>query len=522
MLSFDISDKQINIVKGENSANKIKIEKSLTLDIPETEDYILNGEVINLSGLAEFVLANLRQENMMDKDAVVTFSSSNIVFKELIVPNAKGEAFLTMVQNTMSHEMGITDDYSISYTKVGAAGEDNPGAVKVLATACPSSVVESYRKFFTILGITLKSVNIGCNSIARIVLADKSNLDKMPLLVCQLDKNFLGLTLFENGQMAFARYVPISEEDYGTPDYILEALNENIFKMEQFNKARGGTGLSNVILYGVIDDYIKVVDALDGLVAQVSVLSVPTQISGFENFEFTVFANAIGALYKRNKESERINLLEVDQMQGKGSSGGVSSLMVTAGIIALASVVAIAAITAVIKIRTSSLEDDIKEDEAQIAELNEKLANNDILKVQLQAIKAYDQAVIDERAALTSWPKFDNNLKDMIDDAFKEVKGAEYKGLEYDLENGTVTLGDVVVDTQEDATDLIRAIKAVKDESKEGGLFFADVTFDGFELIEGDKYSLGSLELEINHDAAKEDEGADGKKAENDEKEAAE
>ena len=504
MLSFDISDKQINIVKGDNTANRIKIDKSLSLEIPETEDYILNGEVINLSGLAEFVLTNLRAENMMDKDAVVTFSSSNIVFKELIVPNAKGEQFLTMVQNTMSHEMGITDDYSISYTKVGAAGEDNPGAVKVLATACPSSVVESYRKFFSILGIQLKSVNIGCNSIARIVLADKANAEKMPLLVCQLDKNFLGLTLFENGQMAFARYVPISEEDYGSSDYILEALNENIFKMEQFNKARGGGGLSNVILYGVIDDYIKVVDALDGLVAQVSVLSVPTQISGFENFEFTVFANAIGALYRRNKDTERINLLEVDQMQGKGSSGGVSSLMVTAGIIALASIVAIGAITAVIKLRTSSLQKDIDEDEQQIAELNEKLANNDTLKVQLAAIQAYDQAVIDERDALNSWPKFGNELKDKVDEAFEEVKGSGYKTFTYNLEAGTVTLNDVVVETQEDVTKLIRAFKDIKDDTKLDGVYFSDVTYNGFDKTEDDKYSLGTVSLNINLNAAKE------------------
>ena len=51
MLSFDISDRQINIVKGDNSSNKIRIERSLQVDIPE--DMILNGEVINLSGLSE-------------------------------------------------------------------------------------------------------------------------------------------------------------------------------------------------------------------------------------------------------------------------------------------------------------------------------------------------------------------------------------------------------------------------------------------------------------------------------------
>jgi hypothetical protein len=49
----------------------------------------------------------------------------------------------------------------------------------------------------------------------------------MPLLVCQLDKNFLGLTLFENGQMAFARYVPISEEDYGSEINITITVTNN-------------------------------------------------------------------------------------------------------------------------------------------------------------------------------------------------------------------------------------------------------------------------------------------------------
>ena len=81
MLSFDISDRQINIVKGDNTGVKIKIDRSLTVDVPE--DMIINGEVVNLSGLADLLVQNLKSQSMMDKEAVVTFSSSNIVFKEL-------------------------------------------------------------------------------------------------------------------------------------------------------------------------------------------------------------------------------------------------------------------------------------------------------------------------------------------------------------------------------------------------------------------------------------------------------
>lgn len=467
MLSFDISDRQINIVMGDNSANKIRIEKSLTVDVPE--DMIMNGEVINLSGLAELLTTNLKADLMDDKDAIVTFSSSNIVFKELVVPKAKGNEFLTMVQNHMSQEMGITDEYSISYTIVGEAGEENPGALKVLATACPSSIVEAFRKLFNIMGLNLKSVNISCNSISRIVLADKSNIEKMPLLVCQLDNNFLGLTLFENGQMAFARYVPISPEDYESEDYLIEALNENIFRMEQFNKARGGPGLDNVILYGQIDDYIKLVDALDGLDIKASILGVPAQITGYENFEFTVFANAIGALYKRNKQTERINLLEVDSSTGK-SSAGLNSLLITAGVVVCASAIAIAAISLFINMRESNIQDDIAAAEKSISECDDIINENLQYHVFLDVAANYKTKVENAKNNLSTLPVLKKQVFDQID----SVTGSniEYEGFTYDETQGLVTITNVKLTKQLDAPSFVKAIKNLN--------YFVDVQFSGY------------------------------------------
>ena len=454
MLSFDISDKQINIVKGENNGTKIKIDKSFALEVPD--EMIINGEVINITGLADLLTKTINSEQMMDRDAIVTFSSSSIVFKELIVPSAKGNEFLAMVQNHMSQEMGITDEYSISYTVVGDAGEDNPGCVKVLATACPSTIVDRFRKLFSIMNVNLRSVNIGCNSIARIVLADKTNKEKMPLLVCQIDKSFLGLTLFENGQMAFARYVPISPEDYDSEDYILEALNENIFRMEQFNKARGGSGLSNVILYGVIDDYIKIVDALDSLDIKASVLGVPAQITGFENFEFTVFANAIGALYKRDKRTERINLLEVDTATGKDASG-VSSMLVTAGVFVAASAVIIAAATLFIHLKENSIKKDIKAKDEEIAKCNKKIAENAKLQQRLDIINLYKDYVLTAENDIKTKPRANKDDFDTIDKVIKK-QGAEYKSFTFDLESGSLTIGSILVDKKEQVKSLVDAL----------------------------------------------------------------
>ena len=105
-------------------------------------------------------------------------------------------------------------------------------------------------------------------------------------------------------------------------------------------------------------------------------------------------------------------------------------------------------------------------------------------------------------------------MKDKVDEAFKEVKNATYTSFNYDLATGSITLSDVVVDEQEDVTDLIRAIKAVKDEDKVGGLYFTDVSYNGFDMTEDEKYSLGDIKLEINLNAVKDEDAKDNTKEE--------
>jgi len=494
MLSFDITDRVVNIVKGDNSGPKIKIEKSLSVDVPQ--DMIVNGEAINILGLRDVLIEALKGAQMMDKDAVVTFSSSSIVFKELVVPKAKGNEFLNMVQNQMSQEMGISDDYSISYTIVGEAGENNPGSVKVLATACPTNIVEAYRNLFKEMQINLLSANISCNSISRIVLADKTNLQKMPLLVCQIDDNFLGLILFENGQMAFARYEPISPEDYESEEYLTEAISENIFRMEQFNKARGGTGLENVILYGKIDDFRKLVDALDSLDVKASVLSVPAQITGYENFEFTIFANAIGALYKRNKQTERINLLEINTSTGKvkdtaGDGQVLTTLLISVGV----SIALIAGVTLVVKWRENSINKKIQETQNEIDECDIIIEKNKKLHDYLDVINLYQEKLDESKRNLETLPiikkevfeKIEENLKSS-DDAKEEIT---YNGFEYNVSKGQVVITDIVLPEQQTANDFV---KGFFDQD-----YFADAFYDGYKGTgkEGENVVIDEVTLRI-------------------------
>ena len=153
----------------------------------------------------------------------------------------------------------------------------------------------------------------------------------MPMLVVQVDPNFVSLNLYEDNQLSFARFASIDAVDYdNSEDYVYEAVNENIYRMIQFHKSRNPENpIQNVVFYGDTTEYIRLTNALEGMDISTSLLGVPNNISGYENIEFQAYANAIGAMFRSNKDTDRINLLETDSSAGKTDAG--SSFLIGLG-----------------------------------------------------------------------------------------------------------------------------------------------------------------------------------------------
>ncbi len=327
MLSFDITDRNIRVVKGVESNGKIKISSAATLNLEE--GLIVNGYVKDGPTVATLINGALKRNKMPDKEAIVSLSSNLTIFKELVVPRVKQQDMQKTVKQQMQAELNLDDSYSVTYAIVGDAAENGDNGepmLKVLATACPYEIVNSYKEVFKLLGISLKSVMVGCNCITKVLLADTKIKSKMPLLAVQIDPNFISLNLYEQGQLSFSRFASIDPDDYGnSADYVFEAVNENIFRMLQFHRSRNtGEIIENVIFYGDTHEYVRLTDELEKLDLNTSLINVPPQIHGHENLEFSLYANAIGAMFKRNKDTEKINLLETELSAAikKAASGG--------------------------------------------------------------------------------------------------------------------------------------------------------------------------------------------------------
>ncbi|MCM1227086.1 MAG: pilus assembly protein PilM [Clostridium sp.] len=394
MLSFDITDKTIKIVSGSENGGKISISNAVTIDIEDNS--IENGKISNVPGLASKIRDVLKTKNMKEKNAIVSISSDQTIFKELDIPKAKGKQFLKMVKAEMQAQLGIDDTYSISYIIVNeykdSSDKKSTPILKILATACPYEVIDNCKLLFSQLSISLKSVMIGCNCISKIILSDMRLCMKMPLLVVQIDKNFLSMNLYDDLKLAFSRFTDVDSADYSfDSDYLTQAVNENVFRMLQFQKTRkSDLPIENVVFYGDVENIDEIINAAEQMDLNASVLNVPPQVKGCEGIDFSTYANAIGALFKRDKDIEKINLLETDTSHrgkgGGGSSASGSTIMLAGiGIIILA----VGGVWFVMNMKHESMVDELTAIQNNITASQEQKELFDKLNIQEEKINKY-------------------------------------------------------------------------------------------------------------------------------------
>lgn len=517
MLSFDITDRDIRVVKGTESNGKIRISSAATLGIEE--GLIVNGHVKDVPNVATLINGVLKKNKMPDKEAIVSISSNLTIFREMTVTKVKNMDLQKTVKLQMQSELNLDDTYGVSYIIVGDAepGEGGDPAYKVLATACPYEIVNSYREVFKLLGISLKSVMIGCNCITKVLLADTKIRAKMPLLAVQIDNNFISLNLYEQGQLAFSRFASISAEDYGnSEDYVFEAVNENIFRMLQFQRSRGtGEQIENVIFYGDTHEYVRLTDELEKLDLKTSLINVPPQIHGHENLEFSLYANAIGAMFKRNRETEKINLLETDlasTLKRSVKSGGSSSAgdIVMLGTIAVAAI-AVGVVWGVQSIRSKAIQHDIDKIQEFIdsKDTKDKLKKQELLLTMKDKTNTYYTTVNNAYDAFESQPAFNGSQWDAM--AVKMM--AEFQS--HDVEPTKITIGgysngqftvDVECDetdkegkyTQELPADLADALMTIPMSSSDSRPMFSEVTYTGYTVEAAQTETVQTVDEEGN------------------------
>lgn len=420
MLSIDITDRQIKLVRGTSQGSKIKIDE---VDFREIEKGLVsNGYIADVPLVAAEIIDMINTRSIKEKDTIVSISSSSILYKELMLPKPKKLSNTAAIEAMIGSNMGISGDYNISYTIVGETVDENKNPlIKVLATACPQRLVGGYVKLFTHMGLSLKAVNISNNAISRLIQNTPKMSGYMPLLLVQIDKEFLNINLYEDNVLSFSRYFKIDPADYNNAeDYVNQAIYDNLFRMFQFFQSRKDMKpIKEMMFYGEIGDFIALTNTVSGFSVPCHILSAPTTIASRADFEFTVYANAIGALYKVNKELEHINLLDTTAAK---ESKGLNTFFIGLGAAAIISVLAVVGANVVIDVINNNIKSQITKVQADINDtsLQARLTTLKQKEGVLANFQSYKDSIANAELMYNYMPKGTTSVYKMLREPFTE------------------------------------------------------------------------------------------------------
>lgn len=475
MLSIDITDRQVKLVRGSLSGTKIRVSEVDVRDLGE--GFVSNGYIGDIPMVAGEITDMITTRGIKDKEAIVCINSGAILYKELILPKPKRITNTSAIEAMILNNMGISNEYNISYSIVGEAeDEEKNSMIKVIATACPQRMVDGYIRLFTHLGLSLKQINISNNCISRLIINTAKLALSMPLMLVQIDNEFLNINLYEEGQVAISRYIKIDASDYNNaPDFINQAVYDNLFRMIQFNQSRkGAKPLKEIMFYGVIKDFISLTNAISSFNVPSHILSLPNNVVTFCELDFSIYANAIGAFYKINKGLDHVNLLDSTAVKEKK---GINKFIITIVAAALASLAAVgvgyvvvdninAGLTKQIQIKT----DEIKDPEVQnrLSILNQKITI-------LGNFEQYKSSVEQAKRLFDYQPKPVSLVVEKLLEPIE--KDAKLKGIEF---TGTLSINSYNVDVYYRCTDDTQPAAYVKALKEQG--YFVGITYNGYTL----------------------------------------
>jgi len=313
MISIDITDTQIKLLDATVAA-KIAVKKAIIRDLPPNT--IENGRILDMHVVAGEITDILVSEKITEREAIICINSGMILYREIEIPKPKAGSENFVVETIIQNEMSLGDEYNITYSISEEIITDEGPKLKVIAAACPQSMIDIYLQLSRQVGLKTKLVMVSNSCITRLVR--KSNVYKAfsPLLLLQIDKNFINIHLYNKGAVVFSRHTKIDASDYeNSPDYVNLAIFDNLFRTMHLLEQTGlGSEIKEIQYFGAIKDDRALHATIKQLNLTAREFEYPNDlVRSKRNFEFLEFAGLIGSLLKVDEKTENINLLNTKE-----------------------------------------------------------------------------------------------------------------------------------------------------------------------------------------------------------------
>lgn len=481
VVAFEIGSKNIKIVEGKYSKDKLSVYKMAQVETPMAA--IEDGAIIDERALVNVLQVAINQLGIKSKDAVVTSNSSSIIDREIIIPAVDESEMESVIKYEIQQYLPINlDEYIVEYLVIDKLVDSEGPKLKVNVISYPKDMVNGYYKLIKSLGLNPYVLDVTYNSLKKIVnhtgIIKNNGQVGGTVAFVDMGATSINVTIFKRGQLDFTRVIKSGgetidqalstrldmsikstesmkidkgnlldiQEDDEINTIIKETVDEMIGEIEQilqFANNKNGENVDEVVIYGGasklrgLDVYmqrkllksIKRVFTLERIDMSTSVM--PKEPIG-------EYLNAIGAVIR---QSQDVNFLS--SYQGKNgdvvAKGGKvkennTVVYIIAGVIAVAIVSTFLYHTISIKIQ-----------ESKITEIEEKMADP-----QFQEQLAIAQDLANKISSVTQYntqveqiTKVVNSRKVVTPEVLDDVKDAVPGGVlytSYKISNTEITI----------------------------------------------------------------------------------
>ena len=245
--------------------------------------------------------------------------------------------------------------------------------------------------------------------------------------------------------------------------------------------------IKEMMFYGEIGDFIALTNTVSGFNVPCHILSAPTTIASRADFEFTVYANAIGALYKVNKELEHINLLATTAAR---ESKGLNTFFIGLGAAAAISVLAVIGANVVVDVINNNIKNEITKVQAQTndTELQARLTTLQQKEGVLANFQSYKNSIANAEMMYNYMPKGTTDVYKMLREPFTAKQDGIENVTSDDIRkklNGmkltnTVGINGYTVTASFSCTDQSQPSQYVRALIAQG--YFENITYAGYQV----------------------------------------
>lgn len=203
-LSIDFDTRSVKIVEASFKKDRLNIYDTFTIDLPEGtyED----GYIIDPGLLRDTLDSFLRLNEVKREDATVVLNSTDILTREIVLPNVTDEEVDGILKYQINDYIPIdVDEYVVQYLDQGVFMEEGNEKRKLFISAMPKEIVVSFLDLLADLDFKPKVLDFKSNAIRKLVDYNIDSIGKETVAVVDIGYTNTSLSILKEGYIEVSR-----------------------------------------------------------------------------------------------------------------------------------------------------------------------------------------------------------------------------------------------------------------------------------------------------------------------------